>query len=51
MKKKLSTRILSIFLSLLMVFSILPAGVIIASAAGFTARMYAPNYNDVWYKD
>lgn len=39
MKKKLSTRILSIFLSLLMVVSILPAGAITAQAANASAML------------
>lgn len=42
MKKKLSIRIFSIFLSLLMVVSILPTGAITASAAGFIARTTKP---------
>lgn len=49
MKKKLSTRIFSIFLSLLMVVSILPTGVITASAAGFIARTTKPATNDYHY--
>ncbi len=48
MKKKLSTRILSIFLSLLMVVSILPVGAITASAASFTPRLTAPTRSG-WY--
>lgn len=48
MKKKLDTRILSIFLSLLMVVSILPAGSITAFA--WSARETAPSYNDTWYR-
>lgn len=46
MKKKLSTRIVSVFLSLLMVVSILPAGAITASAASL-ADLYWP----VWKND
>lgn len=49
MKKKLSTRILSIFLSLLMVVSILPAGAITVSAADFIARTTKPATNDYHY--
>lgn len=48
MKKKLSTRIFSIFLSLLMVVSILPAGAITASAATFTPRYSSPAKSG-WY--
>lgn len=49
MKKKLSTRIFSIFLSLLMVVSILPAGAITASATNFVARTTKPATNDYHY--
>lgn len=49
MKKKLSIRIFSIFLSLLMVVSILPTGAITASAAGFIARTTKPATNDYHY--
>lgn len=45
MKKKLSTRIFSIFLSLLMVVSILPAGAITAQAATKIATLYWPVYD------
>ena len=49
MKKRLGTRILSIFLSLLMVVSILPAGAITASAADFIARTTKPATDDYHY--
>lgn len=48
MKKKISVKILSAFLSLLMVVSILPAGAITASAASFIPRLTAPAKSG-WY--
>lgn len=48
MKKKLSTRIFSIFLAVLMAVSIIPAGSITASAATFTPRYSSPSKSG-WY--
>ncbi len=48
MKQKISIRICSIFLSLLMVVTILPLGAFSASAASFTPRLTAPSKSG-WY--